>query len=108
MPFADSYRSVKLEHGERIDQIKNLTQQQWATACTKLGLFVSRSNGKGSHIAVYKSATCLPSDSTSLVLTITQNIYPNIQRDFVKKVVGYGISSGLYAEGDVWAALGVV
>lgn len=104
----DGYRSVKLERGELVDQIKNTTQKEWADACRKLGLYVSESNGKGSHAAAYKSNTCPPDDSTCLVLTIVHKPYSNIQRDYFKKVLYHGIENDLYTEDDVWVALGVM
>ncbi|OGG44427.1 hypothetical protein A2841_00440 [Candidatus Kaiserbacteria bacterium RIFCSPHIGHO2_01_FULL_48_10] len=107
MPSGEDYRSIKLEQGQLVDQIKNLTQDEWAKVSAKLGLCVSESNGKGSHIAVYKSNTCSPSDSSCLVLTIPHKLYSQIQRDFIKKLVAYGKNDGKYTEADVWIALGV-
>jgi hypothetical protein len=104
----DAYRSVKLERGELVDRIKNTTQSEWIKACCVLGLFVLDGSGRGSHIAVYKSNTCPPEDSTCLVLTIVQKPFANIQRDYVKKVVYHGIECGRYTEDDVWRALGVL
>ena len=89
MPYPNHYQAVKLEHGERVNQVKNLTQKDWIRICKKLGLYVSVGNGKGSHCAVYKSNTCPPEDSTCCILTIPCNIYPNFQRDMIKKII-YG------------------
>ena len=102
-----SYREVKLVNGEKVNQIKNKNQKDWETACERLGLYVVPSFGKGSHCAVYKDSVCPPEDSSCCVVTIPRNIYPEFQRDLVKKVLFYGLTSGKYTEQDLWEALGV-
>lgn len=104
----DHYRSVKLQHGDLVDRIKNATQHDWITVCRALGLHVSPSYGRGSHAVAYKSVSCPAHDSTCLVLTIVHKPHPQIQRDYVKKVVHHGLSSGLYGEADVWKAFGLM
>jgi hypothetical protein len=99
------YQEIKLIYGEKVNQVKNLDQEDWIKICNKLGLYVSVSNGKGSHCAVYKSNVCPVSDSSCLILTIPRNIYPNFQRDLIKKIVFYGLQSGLYTEDDFWKVL---
>ncbi len=107
MSSPSSYREVKLAHGELVDRIKNLTQKEWMRVCEKLGLYVRPASGKGSHCAVYKDNVCLPEDSSCCVVTLPYNIYPNFQRDLVKKVIFYGLQSGKYREEDFWGAVGV-
>lgn len=102
-----SHSEIKLEHGDLVNQIKGFNQSDWKKACERLGLYVLPSAGKGSHCAVYKNSVCPPEDSSCCVVTIPMNIYPNFQRDLVKKVVLYGMQSGKYTEDDVWRALGV-
>lgn len=87
-------------------RIKNLSQKDWIKVSKKLGLFVP-DTGATSHVAVYKSEKCPASDSKCLVLTIAKNLYPEIQRDMIKKLVLEGIQSGNYSEEDVWVALGI-
>lgn len=108
MQLPSSYREIRLVNGKRVDQIKNLTQKQWMVVCEKLGLYVSPSNGKGSHCAVYKSNVCPVESRDCCVVTLPSNIYPNFQRDLVKKLVFYGVISGLYSEDDVWRSLGMM
>ncbi|MDP3958151.1 MAG: hypothetical protein Q8Q36_01640 [bacterium] len=103
----ESYRSVKPEQKNRVAQLKNLTQSDWIKACKKLGLYVSVGNGKGSHVAVYKSADCSVSDSSCLVLTIVKDCYPNIQLAHFKKILAYGLATSLYNEDTIWDALGI-
>ncbi len=105
MSCPSHYQEIKLIYGEKVNQVKNLDQDDWIKICRKLNLFVSISNGKGSHCAVYKSDVCLVSDSSCLILTIPRNIYPNFQRDLIKKIVFYGLQSGLYTEEDFWKIL---
>lgn len=107
MSLPNSHREIHLEYGEKVNQIKNLNQKDWMKACEKLSLFVVPASGKGSHCAVFKSPDCPPQDSTCLVLTIPHKIYPNFQRDIVKKLVLYGIKSGTYTEKDLWEILNV-
>ena len=101
-----SHRDIDLERGKLVDQIKNKKQKDWKVVCERLGLHVSVSNGKGSHIAAYKAVDCLPEDKTCIVLTMPSSIYPNFQRDLLKKLVFYGVVSGIYTEDDVWRAFG--
>ena len=108
MSSPNSYREIKLVHGELINRIKNLDSDDWAKVCLKLGLYVSKSSGKGSHCAVYKDNVCSPADVSCLVVTIPNNIYPNFQRDLVKKVLFYGIKSEKYSEEDFWKVLGLM
>jgi len=105
MPLLNSYREVKLENGERVNQIKNLTQKEWMIVCERLGLHVVAASGKGSHCAVYKSSTCSPTDVSCCVVTIPCKVFPNFQRDLVKKIIFYGINSDLYTEEDFWNAV---
>lgn len=42
-----------------------------------------------------------------LLATIPAKMYPQIQRDYVKKLVTWGCESGRYTEDDVWRALGL-
>lgn len=107
MSSISSYREVRLANGELVDRIKNLTQKEWMRVCEKLGLYVRPTFGKGSHCVVYKDNVCPPEDSSCCVVTLPYNIYPNFQRDLVKKVLFYGQQSGKYTEADVWAALGI-
>lgn len=107
MSLPNSYREIRLADGEKVNQIKNKNQKDWEKACEKLGLYVIPSFGKGSHCAVYKDSVCPPEDSSCCVVTIPRNIYPEFQRDLVKKVLFYGLVSGKYVENDVWEALEV-
>ncbi|KKU50168.1 MAG: hypothetical protein UX71_C0002G0139 [Parcubacteria group bacterium GW2011_GWA1_47_10] len=107
MSSPNLHSSIKLAEGKLVDRIKGCTQKDWIKACERLGLCVLPNAGRGSHCAVYKDNTCPPEDSSCCVVTIPQNVYPNFQRDLVKKVVAYGLASGKYTEGDVWKALGV-
>lgn len=107
MPSLSSYREVKLANGELVDRIKNLTQTEWMRVCEKLGLYVCPAFGKGSHCAVYKDNVCRPEDSTCCVVTLPSNIYPNFQRDLVKKVIFFGLQSEKYTEAEFWSAVGI-
>lgn len=104
--FASS-SEVKLKYGSLVDRIKNFKQKDWVKASLELGLYIPDVRGTGSHIAVYKSSECPVSDSRCLVVTIQGQIYPQIQRDYIKKLVFEGQRSGKYNEEDVWKALGV-
>ena len=86
MQERDKYKSVKIEHGHLVDQIKNKSQDDWIKACEKLGIIVSMSYGSGSHAAAYKN-NCPPSNRDCCILTIAKNIYPNIQRDLFHNFV---------------------
>lgn len=101
------YAAVKLTDGHLVEQIKNTNQKDWVKVCQKLGLFVPEDGGHGSHRAVYKSNTCPPEDSSCCVIVLPCKIYPNFQRDLVKKLVYHGKISGKYTEDDLWEALGV-
>lgn len=103
----NSHSEIKLEEGELVNRIKGFDQKDWIKACARLGLCVLPAFGRGSHCAVYKDNVCPPEDSSCCVVTLPSNIYPNFQRDLVKKIVLYGIQSGKYTEKDVWKALGV-
>jgi hypothetical protein len=107
MSLPSSHREVKLNDGHLVDQIKNLGQKDWVEACRKLGLYIPDGYGKGSHCAVYKDNVCPPEDRSCCVVTLPRNIYPNFQRDLIKKVLLYGIQSGKYNEDDLWIAIGV-
>lgn len=107
MSSINSYKEVKLANGELVDRIKNLNQSDWIKICTKLGLYVSVGNGKGSHCAVYKDSICSPGDATSCVVTLPCHIFSNFQRDLIKKIIFYGIKNSKYTEEDVWIAIGV-
>jgi hypothetical protein len=107
MSSPKSSSEVKLAEGKLVDSIKNYNQQDWMKACERLGLYVAPALGKGSHCAVYKDNVCPPENSQGCVVLLPRNMYPNFQRDLVKKVVLYGIQSGKYNEKDVWKALGV-
>lgn len=96
-----------LEYGELVARIKNYQQSDWVKACTRLSLYIPEGGGKGSHVAVYKEHNCDRSDSTMLLLTIPSHMYPNIQRDYVKKLVAWGKTSGRFTEQDIWTALGI-
>ncbi len=108
MPSLDDYRAVKLERGELVNQIKNLTQDEWMIACKRLGLSVRVDSGKGSHVGVYKSDDCPSDRSECLVTTLQGNMYPNLQRGVMKRVVLYGRQSGKYSEDDIWKAIGIL
>lgn len=108
MPSPRDYREVRLERGQLVNQIKGHGQRDWMKACEKLGLCVVPASGRGSHCAVYKNNVCPPEDSSCCVVTIPTNLYPNFQRDLVKKVLLYGLQSGRYDEDDLWRALGVI
>jgi len=103
----DSYKTVTLARGELVERIHNYNQKDWIKACKKLGLPVSIRNGRGSHATVYKH-DCPPGRKECCVVTLVKGMHQNIQRDFVKKVVCYGLQSGRYTEDDVWRALGVL
>jgi ferredoxin-like protein FixX len=107
MQSPSCYQEVKLENGHLVNQIKGHDQKDWMTACERLGLNVLTTQGKGSHVAVYKDKTCQPQDRSCCVVTLPTKIYPNFQRDLVKKVVFHGIESKKYTEDEVWVALGV-
>lgn len=107
MSSPDSYREIKLKRGHLVNQVKNLTQEEWIRACVKLGLCVPEGAGKGSHCAVYKDNVCPHEESSCCVVTLPRNIYPNFQRDLIKKLLFYGISSGKYGEDDLWKILKV-
>jgi hypothetical protein len=107
MSSPDAYRGVKLKNGHLVDQVKNLNQTEWVTVCRKLGLFVPDGYGKGSHCAVYKNELCPPEVSSCCVVTLPQNIYPNFQRDLIKKLLFYGIQTGTFTEDDLWKVLRV-
>ena len=102
MSLPNSYRDIKLKYGNKVNEIKNLSQKDWMAICKKLGLYVAPERGKGSHCAVLKDAVCKPEKSDCLVVTLPCNIYPNFQRDLVKKVIYYGAVSGMYTEEDFW------
>lgn len=107
MSSPDSYREVKLNKGHLVNQVKNLTQEEWIKVCTKLGLYVPEGAGKGSHCAVYKDNACSHEDISCCVVTLPRNIYPNFQRDLIKKILFYGVNSGKYDEDNLWKALKV-
>jgi hypothetical protein len=98
---------VRIQRGKLVDALKNYTQSDWVKACERLGLFVPPEGGKGSHRSAYKSSDCPMADSTCLVSTFVQKMYPEIQRDVFKNVLFYGQASGKYDEDDVWRALKV-
>jgi len=102
-----SYQEVKIKNGQLIDNIKNHKQSDWKMACEKLGLNVRHDYGAGSHCAVYKPGDCPPEKRDCCILTIPSNVYRQIQRNFFKKVLLYGLQSGDYTEDDIWEALGV-
>ncbi|HEV3244930.1 MAG TPA: hypothetical protein VG102_01065, partial [Candidatus Paceibacterota bacterium] len=104
----EAWNSIKLQRGDLIKQIKNAKAKDWAKVCTLLGLCVREDYGRGSHTAVYRDDGCLPEDRTCLVLTIVQEPYAQIQRDFFKKVLNYGLGSGKFTEDDMWRAFGVL
>lgn len=108
MSSLEEYRSVKLDRGDLVDQIKNLTQEQWIVACRRIGLSVRIESGRGSHAAVYQSDDCPSERSECLVTTLQHTMYPNLQRSIMKRVVFYGKQSGRYTEDDVWKALGML
>lgn len=105
MSSPNEHSDVKLERGQLVDRIKNLSQKEWMRACERLGLCVRPEAGKGGHCAVYKDEVWPPESPASCITTLPNSLYPNIQRNLVKKVVGYGRSSGKYTEDDVWTAL---
>ncbi len=107
MSSPSAYREVKLKKGHLVNQVKNLSQQDWITVCRKLGLYIPEGYGKGSHCAVYKNASCPPEDSSCCVVTLPRNIYPNFQRDLIKKILYHGMQAGTYTEDDLWKVLGV-
>ena len=107
MSSPDAYREVRLKKGHLVNQVKNLSQQDWITVCRKLGLFVLNDYGKGSHCAVYKSEKCPPEDSSCCVVTLPRNIYPNFQRDLIKTILYHGIQTGAFSEDDLWKVLNV-
>jgi len=57
--------------------------------------------------AVYKSETCPPEDSSCCVVTLPRNIYPNFQRDLIKKILYHGILTATFTEDDLWDVLAV-
>ena len=107
MSSPSEYRGVRLERGHLVNQVKNLGQQDWINVCRKLGLHVPEGYGKGSHCAVYKNDKCPPEDSSCCVVTLPRNIYPNFQRDLIKKIIYHGLQSGAYSEDDLWRVLDV-
>ena len=107
MSSYNQHSEVKLMHGEYVARIKNYGQKDWIRACEKLSLCVRSDYGKGAHAVAY-SSEILPPTSDMVVLTIPSNLYSAIQRDFVKKVVGYGARSERYTELDVWKALNII
>ena len=108
MSLPSSYHEVKLVRGHLVNQIKNLDQKGWMKACQKLGLYVAPDSGRGSHCAIYESNVCPPENSDCCVVTLPRNIYPNFQRDLLKKVVYFGIKTSRYDEDAVWKALGII
>lgn len=96
-----------LDRGELVLRIKGYGQADWVRACSSLGLYIPAGGGKGSHVAVYKEHGCDRSDHHMLLATIPAKMYPQIQRDYVKKLVTWGCEFGRYTEDDVWRALGL-
>lgn len=92
-----------LKKGHLVKQIKNTTQAKWIKVCKKLDLWVPEGFGKGSHVAVYGKKGDVTTDN--LIVTIPKQLYPNIQRDFVKKITAYGQKTELYTEDEVWKLL---
>lgn len=107
MSLPNRHSDIQLQHGHLVERIKNCSQRDWITACERLGLFPRPDAGRGSHCAVYATPDWPPQDSAACVLTIARNLYPQIQRAMVKRLVAFGLESGAYAETDVWAALNV-
>jgi hypothetical protein len=107
MSSPNNFSEVRLERGDLVDRIKNYTQRDWVAACKRLGLYVRTDAGKGAHCAVYKDDIWPPINSSSCILTLPPTMYPNIQRNQLKKIVGYGLESNKYEEKDVWKALKV-
>ncbi len=105
---AASVALVKLEYGHLTAQIKNLKQNDWVKACSKLGIWIAEGGGKGSHVCGYKEENCDRTDSKMLVITIQKHLTPNIQTDKLKQLIAYGKESGKYTEKDVWMALGLM
>lgn len=100
----DGWRNVKFERKELLGTLKNVSVHDWSVACTRLGLHVRTDCGRGSHAVAYRDEQSDPANRESLVLTIASNIYPEIQKDYLKKVLYYGQVSGKYNEDDVWCA----
>jgi len=41
------------------------------------------------------------------VVTLPRNIYPNFQRDLIKKILYHGILTATFTEDDLWDVLAV-
>lgn len=103
----DKYRQTKINRGELVDRIKNKTQKDWVKVCEKLNVIVRNDFGKGSHVAAFKN-DCPFEDRKCCIVTIQKDLHSEIQRDIFKKILTYGLESGLYTEDDIWKALGVL
>lgn len=99
---------VDIKRKELTQQIKNLNQSDWVKACERLGLWIPRGGGRGSHVAVYGTENCDRGDRRNLVATIQKHLTPNIQTSKLKDLVLYGQLSGKYTEDDVWRALKIL
>lgn len=106
MQESDKYRETKIARGALIDRIKNCGQKDWMKALDKLGVIVSVKYGRGSHVVAYKH-DCPPEDKRCVITVLHTHLHSDIQRDIFKKVLTYGLESGLYGEDDIWKALGV-
>ena len=92
---------VVLERGHLTAQLKNLKQKDWIKACEKLGLWVPRDSGRGSHCCAYVAEHCDRSNNANLVITIQKKLIPNVQPGNFKSLVAYGTYSQRYTEDEV-------
>lgn len=99
---------LKIKRIDLLPRIKNLTQEDWIKASTKLNIWIAKGGGKGSHVAGYSSIDC-PRTIDNLVITIQKNnLHPAIHKDYLKKLIEFGINSNTYTEDDVWKALKIL
>lgn len=99
------YQSVEIEHTDLLPRIKNLTQKDWIKAATKLGIWIAPGGGKGSHVAGYVSVDCKRTIDNLVITLQKNNLHPAIQKDYLKKLIAFGLEDDKYSEDKVWKAL---
>ena len=71
----------------------DIMQARWIKACLKLGLFIDRGSGKGSHVLV-------KNPKTSVKYTVQYRLHKFINMKIFKKMMEWGFS-----EEQIWEVL---
>ncbi len=81
---------------QKLDQVK---QRDWLKAGKNLGLFVSSTQGKGSH-GVIRDSKFSVDNPKGLVTTVQRRLYKEANQGIFKNFLHYG-----FEEDDIWRAL---